>query len=179
MPVYSFPYRPRAFFACFPAPCGFHYYRFLTHPVGFACSSPLAGSVFIVFPCPSPIVFPPFFIPSGVALFCFCGFPFVSLPVVACRGAVRYCFPPVPVSSPVSVFGLWGGEAVFVPWRWLAPWRGVAWVGGVVFSFRLAARFLRCVGRGVLVGFFIWNYWEGYSWDGRGGWDDLFAAGRV
>lgn len=47
---------------------------------------------------------------------------------------------------------------MFVPWRWLVPWRGVAWVGGAVLPFRLAGRFLRCVGRGVLVGFFIWDY---------------------
>lgn len=86
------------------------------------------------------------------------GFPFVSIPVVACRGAVRCRFPSVPVSSPVSSCVPYGGEAVLLPRRWLVPWRGVAWVGGA--SCRFASRLVpcRCVGRGVLVGFFIWNY---------------------
>lgn len=65
--------------------------------VGFALSSSLAGAVFIVFPCPSLIVFSSFSLTSCAAFPCFCGFPFVSLPVVACRWAVRCCFPPVPV----------------------------------------------------------------------------------
>lgn len=91
-----------------------------------------SDAVFIVFPCPSLIVFSPFSIPFGAALPRSLGFPFVSLPAVVCRGAVRYCFPPVPVSSPVSVFELSGGAVLPVPWAGglsrgvaLRGWRGV------------------------------------------------------
>lgn len=109
--------------------------------VGFALSSSLAGAVFLVFPCPSLIVFSSFPIPPGVALPCFLDFSFVLLPVVACRGAVRYCFPPVSVSSLVSVFDAWGGETLPVPWSGGLS-RGVALRGWRdVLSFRLAVRF--------------------------------------
>ena len=90
-----------------------------------------SDAVFIVFPCPSLIVFSPFSLPSGAALSRSLGSPFVSLPVVACRGAVRYRFPPVPVSSPVSLFRAVGrgGGACSVGWG-IAPWRGVAGMAG-------------------------------------------------
>lgn len=115
----------------------------------------LSDAVFIVFPCPSLIVFSSFSIPLGAACPRFHGFPFVSLTVVACRGAVRYCSPPVPVSSPVSVFDAVGrgGVACSVGWG-IVPWRGVEGMAGCLAAFCLAARFLRCAGRGVLVGFF-------------------------
>ena len=116
-----------------------------------------SGVVFLVFPCQSPIVFLPFSIPLDAAFTRFHGFPFVSRPVVACRGAVRYRFPPVPVSSPVSVFELSGGAVLPVPWYWGLS-RGMALRGWWdVLSFRWAARFLRCAGLGVLVGFFMWE----------------------
>lgn len=43
---------------------------------------------------------------------------------------------------------------MFVPWRWLVPWRGVAWVGGGVLPFRLAARFSAVRGAGRFGWFF-------------------------
>ena len=45
----------------------------------FARSYPLAGAVFIVFPCPYLIVFSPFSLTSCAAFPCFIGFLFVSL----------------------------------------------------------------------------------------------------
>ena len=62
----------------------------------------LSDAVFIVFPCPSLIVFSSFSIPLGAAFPRFICFPFVSRIAVARRGAMRCRFPPVPVSSPVS-----------------------------------------------------------------------------
>ena len=93
--------------------------------MGFARSSSLAGVVFLVFPCPYPIVFSSFSLTVYAALSRFIGFPFVSLPVAACRRAVRYRSSPVPVSSSVSVFVLLGGEVLPVPWCWCL-FRGVA-----------------------------------------------------
>lgn len=135
-------------------PAGSVFIVFLTHPVWFARSSPLAGAVFLVFPCPYPIGFSLFSLPSNAASSCFCGFLFVSLPVVACRWAVRCRVPPVPVSSPVSIFDVCGGETVSVSWSGDYP---VAWCcgdGGVVLSFRLAARFLSVRGAGSFSWFF-------------------------
>lgn len=113
-------------------PAGSCFYRFRLDPHAFPPLWFLFDAVFIVFPCPSLIVFSSFSIPFGAALSRFLGFPFVSLTVVACRGAVRYCFPPVPVSSPVSVFELSGGAVLPVPWAGglfrgvaLRGWRGV------------------------------------------------------
>lgn len=63
-----------------------------------------SGAVFIVFPCPFLIAFSPFSLPFDAAFPRFICFPFVSRIAVACRGAMRCRFPPVPVSSPVSVF---------------------------------------------------------------------------
>lgn len=87
----------------------------------------LSDAVFIVFPCPSLIVFSSFSIPLGAAFPRFICFPFVSRIAVACRGAMRCRFPPVPVSSPVSLFRAVGrgGVACYVGWG-IAPWRGVA-----------------------------------------------------
>lgn len=165
MPVYSFPYRQRAFFACFPAPCGFCFYRFLTHPVGFVCSYPLAGVVFLVFPRPYPIGFSLFSPPPLTPLrpVFAVSRSFLSLAslvsvrlrsFVARRWAVRCRVPPVPVSSPVSIFDVCGGETVSVSWSGDYP---VAWCcgdGGVVLSFRLAARFLSVRGAGSFSWFF-------------------------
>lgn len=156
-----FPCSLRVSFLSFSAgsPCG-------------SCALPLLrflfGAVFIVFPCPFFIAFSPFSLPLDAAFPRFICFPFVSLPIVACPWAGRYRFPPVPVSSPVSVFELSGGAVLSIPWAGGLP-RGVelrGWRG--VLSFRWAARFLRCAGRGVLGGFFMWKLSEGL-FVGRGG----------
>ena len=123
-------------------PAGSVFIVFLTHLVGFACSYPLVGAVFLVFPCPSLIVFSPFSLSSGAALPRLPRFPFVSLPVVACRVAVRYRFSPVPVLSPVSSCVPWCGETVLVSWCGCS-FRGVALLGWRgVLPFRLASRSL-------------------------------------
>ena len=151
--------------------------------MGFARSSPLAGAVFLVFPCPSLIVFSLFSLPSGAAFPRFLCFPFVPLihsvrlrSFVACRGAVRYCFPSVPVSSPVSVFDAWGWEAVSAPWCWCS-FRGVAlrvlaWCPVVP------------LGGSFPVGTLGGAFWLVFSYGiigrvVRGGMGDLFASGRA
>lgn len=90
-----------------------------------------SGAVFIVFPCPFLIAFSPFSLPFDAAFPRFICFPFVSRIAVACRGAMRCRFPPVPVSSPVSVFDAVGrgGDACSVVWG-IAPWYGVAGMAG-------------------------------------------------
>ena len=103
-------------------PCGSHVLPLFRFP---------SGAVFIVFPCPFLIAFSPFSLPLGTALSRFICFPFVSLHVVACRWAVCYRFPLIPVSSPVSLFRAVGrgGGACSVVWG-IVPWRGVAGMAG-------------------------------------------------
>lgn len=111
---------------------------FLSFSAGSPCGSRafppirlLSDAVSVVFPCPFHIVFPPFPITVGAALSRSLGFPFVSLHVVACRWAVCYRFPLIPVSSPVSLFRAVGrgGVACSVGCGFV-PWRGVAGMGG-------------------------------------------------
>lgn len=75
-------------------------------------------------------------------------------------------------SRPVALVSLFravgrGGGACSVVWG-IVPWRGVAWMAGCFVAFCLAARFLRCAGRGVLGGFFMWKL-SGGLFVGRGG----------
>lgn len=175
MLVYSFPYRRRAFFACFPAPCGFCFYRFSHSSCAVRVLLSSCGCRFPRFPVPVSYRFLAVSHPGGRRFPSFLHFPvrfphsLRSYPFVFARSwrAVWLCviaYRPVPVSSSVSIFDAWGGEAMFVPWCWCS-FRGVALrvLAGrpVVSVWRVVS--CRCVGRGVLVGFFIWNYREGCS----------------
>ena len=149
-----------------------------------SCALPLLrflfGAVFIVFPCPSLIVFSPFSLPLDAAFPRFICFPFVSRIAVACRGAVRYCFPPVSVSSPVSLFRAVGrgGGACSEGWG-IAPWRGVAEMAGCPVV-PLGGSFSTVCGTGRFGWFFhVEIIGRVCSLDGRGGGDGLFAAGRA
>lgn len=177
MPACSSIYRLRAFFACFPAPCGFLFLSFSYSFRGGSHALPLfrfpSGAVFIVFPCPFLIAFSPFSLPFDAAFPRFICFPFVSRIAVACRGAMRCRFPPVPVSSPVSVFDAVGrgGDTCSVVWG-IAPWRGVAGMAGCLAAFCLTARFYGMRDEAFWLVFSCGNYREGLlvGWTGRRGW---------
>ena len=141
---------PRAFFACFPAPCGFLFYRSWVDSLWCSRALLLLRVPFSsVFPCSYHHSLRSFLVvvlPVGAGVPCFRCFPFVPFPVVACRWAMRCRFSPVSVSFFVSS----GGEKMLVSVMRVA----VAWRcrdGGVVLPFCLAARFLPCRGSGAFL----------------------------
>lgn len=161
MPACSSIYRLRAFFACFPAPCGFLFLSFSYSFRGVRTLFLFSGSPlmpFLSFSRVRSLLLSRRFRSHRVPLY-----PVPSVPrsfpsllsLVVGRCVIAFRLFPSRLPSRYSV--PWGGEAVPVPWAGGLP-RGVelrGWRG--VLSFRWAARFLRYAGRGVLVGFFMWK----------------------
>lgn len=159
---------PRAFFARFPAPCGFHFYRSRRVSCGvralfFSCGCrfhPFSRVRVLTYSVRFSSLFSPL-VPFAPVFDVSRSFPsLISFVFVRPSLAVGLCViahRPVPVLSPVSLFRCgWAGRrrsfrvvgACPVAWR--------CWSGGVVLPFRLAVRFLTpsSWGRGVLGWFF-------------------------
>ena len=159
MPACSSIYRLRAFFACFPAPCGF---LFLSFPSGSACfSSPPVPlwCRFYRFPVSVPYCFLVVFSPFGRRFPPFHLFP-VRFP--HCRGVPWGCALLLSACSRlVSRLGIRvvgrGGVACSVGWG-IVPWRGVEGMAGCLAAFCLTARFYGMRGGEFWVVFSCGNY---------------------
>lgn len=148
MPACSSIYRLRAFFACFPAPCGFLFLSFSysfrgVRTLFLSSGSPLMP--FLSFSRVRSLLLSRRFLSlwTLLSLVSSVSRSFPALPLLAVvRCGVAFRLFPSRLPSRYSV--PWGGAVLPVPWAGGLP-RGVelrGWRG--VLSFRWAARFLRC-----------------------------------